>query len=222
MSTPGRSRKPGGNPAGERWLQPAEFAARFQDASRVLWTIAAGVLGDPTEAEDVLQEAAMMALGKLEQFEPGTSFTGWMGRFVRNVALNQARKVQRRATRAAAPDDLEELATGAGRPPLDGPGSRGAPIDGRGVLCEEQTQFDDRVLAALGELGPDQRAALLLRTVLDLSFREVSQALDIPEGTAMSHVHRARVLLRGRLANLDRSTGGGSDPVEVIHEGRES
>ena len=211
MNTPGPGRNSGGNSQGHLRLQPAEFAARFQEASRVLWTIAAGVLGDPTEAEDVLQEAAIMALGKLEQFEPGTNFTGWMGSFVRNVALNHARKRLRRSVRGVDPDVLEDLSMGAGSAAagpsamggggiLPGPGSHLAPIDGRGVLHHGQTDFDDRVLAGLRELGPDQRAALLLRTVLDMSFREVSEALGIPEGTAMSHVHRARVLLRERMS----------------------
>jgi len=158
-----------------------------------------------------------MALGKLEQFELGTSFAGWMGRFVRNVALNHARKVQRRSTRPVAPEDVEELAAdapGGGARILAGPGSDRAPIDDRGVLSDDQAWFDDRVLAGLRELRPDQRATLLLRTILDLSFREISEVLGIPEGTAMSHVHRARLQLRARLTEDDFARaareGGGS------------
>jgi RNA polymerase sigma-70 factor (ECF subfamily) len=200
MSTPGPDGKPGGGAPGGRSLSTAEFAARFQEASRVLWTIAAGVLGDPAEAEDVLQEAAMMALVKREQFEPGTSFSAWMGRFVRNVALNHARKVRRRGTLPHAPEVVEEIAgTGSRAPILPGPGTAELPVDGRGELLEDQTAFDDRVLAGLRELGPDPRAALLLRTVMGLTYREIALTLEIPEGTAMSHVHRARTLLRERL-----------------------
>ncbi len=187
MSTPGRS------------LRPAEFAARFQEASRVLWTIAAGVLGDPSEAEDVLQEAAVMALGKLERFEPGTSFTGWMGRFVKNVALNHARKVQRRDTHPLAPETVADLAPRDGRV-LAGPGANRSPVDERGEILEGQVEFDDRVLASLRELGADQRSSLLLRTVMGMSYREIASTLEIPEGTAMSHVHRARQRLRDALS----------------------
>ncbi|MEW6073305.1 MAG: RNA polymerase sigma factor [Planctomycetota bacterium] len=184
-------------------LPPAEFAARFQDAARVLWTIAAGILGDPAEAEDVLQEAAMVAFGKRAQFAPGTSFPAWMASFVRNVARNHARKTLRRATRVEAPAALEELVAGSSPDGGREPGPARAPVDARGVLREGQADFDDRILAGLRELSPDQRAALLLRTVRGLSFREVAQVLGIPEGTAMSHVYRARVHLRQRLGGSE-------------------
>jgi len=173
-------------------LTAEEFAARYDAAARVLWTIAAGVLGDPSEAEDVLQEACVMALGKLEQFDPETHFTAWMGRFVRNVALNHRRKLGRRATTPTDPEVLGGLPAGNGKSAL--------PVNGNGELVLGQTAFDDRVLAGLHELSGTQRACLLLRTVLDLSYREVARTLEIPEGTAMSHVHRARQALREKLS----------------------
>jgi RNA polymerase sigma-70 factor, ECF subfamily len=202
-SMPGASQRTGGESAGARRLAPEEFAARFQGASRVLWVIAAGVLGNPSEAEDILQEAAVMALGKLEQFDPDTHFTAWMGRFVRNVALNQARKTRRRATGTLDTGAIDELGDAAARRRgelLAGPGSERPPIDDRGELVEGQGDFDDHLLAGLRELAPDQRATLLLRSVAGLSYREISATLEIPEGTAMSHVHRARGVLRARLA----------------------
>src|SRR5262245_38843036 len=92
MPRPGRGA--GGEPARAGRLTADEFAARFQSEARVLWTVAAGVLGDAGEAEDVLQEAAMMALSRLDRFERDTSFLAWMAAFVRNVALNHLRKRQ--------------------------------------------------------------------------------------------------------------------------------
>lgn len=192
-----------------RGLDRQEFARRFQESARTLWTIAAGVLGDPGRAEDVLQEACMIALHKLEQFEPGepgTSFAAWMGAIVRNVARNEARKGARRATRPVPPETLAELCTerdGGGAPgPLDDP------IDARGELRPGHAAFDDALDRALAELRPIQRAALLLRTLRGLDYREISAALDIPEGTAMSHVHRARKALRMRLTETDHGVGG--------------
>ena len=184
-------------------LTAEEFAVRFEGASRVLWTVAAGVLGDSTEAEDVLQEACLMALGKLEQFRSGTSYTAWMGRFVRNVALNHARKRTRRATRPEAPEVLTGLAPEAA--PLNG---SPAPVDEKGRLVPDQGAFDDRVLAGLQNLNPVARACLLLRVVLEMSYREIAAALELPEGTAMSHVHRAREALRVELTeNRTRPSG---------------
>src|SRR5262249_7753011 len=51
-----------------------EFAAQFNASFRVLWLIAAGITGDAALAEDVVQEAALVAMSKMDQFQPGTSF----------------------------------------------------------------------------------------------------------------------------------------------------
>jgi RNA polymerase sigma-70 factor (ECF subfamily) len=180
-------------------LTAEEFARCFQRGAPALWTLAAGILGDRTEAEDVLQEACLAALGKLDDFDPGTNFQAWMGRFVRNVALNESRKRARRQTRSTDPALLD-----------GGPGAR-APRNGkhveppralfvRGELALDQGDFDDRVLSGLRELARVPRACLLLRSVLELSYAEIAELLAIPEGTAMSHVHRSRVFLRARLS----------------------
>ena len=212
-SMSGRETDPAGTPG--RRLSTQEFAGLLERESRCLWTVAAGVLGDPSEAEDVLQEAALMALGKLEQFDRATDFAAWMGRFVRNVALNQMRKRGRRRTHAFAPEAMMELSgEGIGRNGrAPGGESGGLPVDLRGELRPGQEDFDDLVLEGLRELNPIPRAALLLRTVLGLSYREVARVLEIPEGTAMSHVHRARKSLREHLEGpgaRNRLTGGAS------------
>ena len=87
-----------------------------------------------------------------------------------------------------------------------------APVNEAGELLQDQEAFDDQVLHGLRGLGPDQRAALLLRTVLGLGYREIAGALEIPEGTAMSHVHRAREALRRRLESVG--------PLGVLEMGR--
>lgn len=207
-SMPGPRNEHGGSPSGGI-LSAGDFTRRFQESSRLLWTVAAGVCGEASEAEDVLQEAALMAWDKIEDFQPGTNFAAWVGKFVRFVALNHVRKRGRRRTTATDPallvDHADEPAAhnGTGRP-------AGAPVDGLGRLRDDQTAFDDRVLAGLRELAEIPRACLLLRTVLELGYREISGLLGIPEGTAMSHVHRSRLQMRERLA-----TGPASIEAEV-------
>jgi len=78
------------------------------------------------------------------------------------------------------------------------------PLTANGELKPEQEAFDDKVLTALMQLSSVARAALLLRTVLELSYTEIAETLDIPAGTAMSHVHRSRKLLRSTV--LDEQT----------------
>lgn len=163
-------------------LAPDEFSARFQAAARTLWLIAAGVLGDRNDAEDVLQEAAMIGLRKRSEFDPSTSFAAWMGGIVRNVARNYARKRVRRHTSPADPATLDRS------PAADQSGAAGG-------------GFDDRILRALGMLEETARMCLLLRTVSDMQYKEIAAVLGIPEGTAMSHVHRSRHAMREALTD---------------------
>jgi RNA polymerase sigma-70 factor (ECF subfamily) len=178
------------------------FAAEFTAVSRALWCIAAAIVGDRSRAEDVVQDAALAAMQKLGEFEPGTSFLAWMGRFVRYTALNEARKQRTRA--AGSIDDVEPAVpeSSGGVPGLAERHWEGssAAITSRGRLALDQAAFDDKVLGALKALEETARACLLLRTVHDMSYKEIALALDLPEGTAMSHVHRARQAMRARLA----------------------
>jgi RNA polymerase sigma-70 factor (ECF subfamily) len=73
-------------------------------------------------------------------------------------------------------------------------------VDARGRLLAGDMVFDDHVLRALGALEETPRACLLLRVINELSYKEIGRALDIPEGTAMSHVFRARRYLMERLS----------------------
>jgi RNA polymerase sigma-70 factor (ECF subfamily) len=172
------------------------FLEHHQAGADVFWCIAAGVLGGRTHVEDVLQEAAMIALSKLDQFDPGTNFIAWMGQIVRFVALNQGRRMSRSKTQAIDLDLIEPVECWKVRA---GP----SPVNSRGDLSPEQTAFDDEVLHALQALDETARACLLLRIVLNKPYREIALILDIPEGTAMSHVHRGRHALRKQLREGD-------------------
>jgi len=174
-----------------------DFAAQFQASYRVLWLVAAGIIGDRTAAEDIVQEAAMHALGKLDQFEAGTNFRAWMAQMVRYVALNHLR---RRQKHRAAPL-TESVPTSAQLADGD------LELGGRGELPSGQMHFDDRIMAALNSVGDVARACLLLRTIEQMEYSDISKVLGIPEGTAMSHVHRTRQHLRERLASFDKIAG---------------
>ena len=176
-------------------LTREQFAQEFAACSRPLWSIAAAVVGDRSRAEDIVQEAALAAYQKLSDFEPGTSFLAWMGKFVRYTALNE---VRRRKMRAAAPLDNVDAPVST----LDSSDeSEARTVSRAGDLVTDQRGFDDQVAGALGELDEIARACLLLRTVHDMPYKEIAALMDVPEGTAMSHVHRARKVMRDRLAS---------------------
>ncbi len=170
-------------------LSPEAFARRVHDSYRTLWCIAAAVCGDRVLADDVMQESAIVGLRKLDQFDPDSNFVAWMGSIVRFVALNLARSARRRPACATEPGVLQALAVDASPAP-DGT------LNARGGFDADQLGFDDDVTRSLMRLDEIPRICLLLRTVRNLPYRDIALALDMPEGTAMSHVHRARLALR--------------------------
>lgn len=170
----------------------------FLEHRSTLWCIAASVLSDRAHADDVIQEAAAIALPKLDQFDRATSFPAWVGQIVRFVALNELRRRQRQRQSGADP----EILGAAAAPDAQG---RVRSLDIAGRLVPDQTVFDDRVAKALGQLDEVARSCLLLRTVREMPYNEIAAVLGIPEGTAMSHVHRARAAMR--LALTEPSQG---------------
>lgn len=173
-------------------LTPARFAVLFRDASRVLWCVAVGVVGNRSAGEDLVQEAALLALGKLDTFVPGSNFAAWMGQYVRFVALNQRRKNERRRHALEANEAI--LAPQPPTPPRD-----------------PRVLFDHHVAEALASLSEAQRTCLLLKTVVELEYNEIAELLEIPAGTAMSHVSRARAKMRTLLEPTPRA-----DPKEAV------
>jgi RNA polymerase sigma-70 factor, ECF subfamily len=178
-------------------LDVESFATLLSQNYERCWLVAAAVTGDRVEADDIVQEASIVALTKLADFTEGTNFTAWISQIVRLIALNYAKKSNRRSAVATDPAMIDRTADSAGPPPNDALVSTS---DGR--LAEHQADFDDEVLSALRELSEEARACLLLRVVQRLAYSEIAKTLQIPEGTAMSHVHRAKQVLGKRLKNV--------------------
>lgn len=172
-------------------LSRADFAALFEEHSRLFWCIAAAILGDRSRASDVVQEAAVVGLARLQQFESGTSFQAWMGQIVRFVALNDARKMK-----PVAVSDETMSTVPSPRAGSDGAGGLMSVNRFNGQLVAGQEAFHDDVARALRSLDETARACLLMKTVLDLPYARIGEVLGIPEGTAMSHVHRSRAVMR--------------------------
>jgi len=170
-------------------LDRSRFAELYTEAYPRLFLVGYGMLGDRGLAEDTVQDAVALALGKLETFTPGTYFTAWLSQFIRHVALNQRRRRRRRFTLSLDHEEASPPATSA------------APVSTGRLLEDDCGHFDDRVSAALLTLKPVARACLLLRTVAEMDYVEIAQTLDLPQGTAMSHVYRARKALRKQLAS---------------------
>ena len=129
------------------------------------------VTGDRAAAEDIAQEAFLAALRALPTFDLRRPLKPWLHRIVVNRAIDWARS--RALRREVAADAAGEAAGGADSAP--------EPAD---------PQIGAEVMAALMELGPEQRAVVALRYVLDLTPGEIGKLLGLPRGTVNSRLRR--------------------------------
>jgi len=140
---------------------------------------ARGLSGSVADADDLVQAACERALARQHQFQEGTRFDSWMFRIVQTIWIDQVRS---RDVRKEDGDIAED------RLGSDEPARR---VEARLAL--------DEVRRALDRLPPDQRTALLLVTVEGLSYKEAAEVVQVPVGTIMSRLARARIALQLQL-----------------------
>ena len=158
----------------------AAFVQRFQ---RRVFGLAVTILGDPRAAEDIAQEAFVRAWRHAGAYDPrrGTVAT-WLLTITRNLAIDSVRV---RRPVVIDPDSILALnLSDAGRLP-----------DELAMLRDDA----DRLSAALAQLPPEQRRALVMAGLLGHTAREVSEAEDIPLGTAKTRIRTALLRLRSAL-----------------------
>lgn len=144
--------------------------------------VAYAITGDRAVADDVVAEAFLKAYRAIGRFEAGRRFSPWFLKIVTNEAL----QATRRAGRAAR---LQTLLRRHVDPSPD-------PVE-----LAETNEVRRRVIAAVRELAPNERAAITLRYLLDLDERTVAETLGWPLGTLKTRLHRARTQLRDRLGD---------------------
>jgi RNA polymerase sigma-70 factor (ECF subfamily) len=165
-----------------------ELFGRHRDR---LWAVAVRTLGDPEEAADALQDAMIAAFRRADSFRGDSAVTTWLHRIVVNAALDRIRRRAARPTAACQDAEaLDALAIG-GRSVEDPSGSSDIAID---------------VRAALQQLVPEQKAAIVLVDMLGYPVADAAQVLGVSEGTVKSRAARARARLLPRLAHLRLGT----------------
>jgi RNA polymerase sigma-70 factor (ECF subfamily) len=129
--------------------------------------------GAPDAADDLTQTTLERALAQIERFEPGTRMESWLMRIAYNAAVDEARRRKRRGPHLDV-DDLVDVSGGDGRRDMV------ARLD----LAAART--------AMARLPEDQRAVLALVALDGMSYQEAAETLEIPIGTVMSRLSRAR------------------------------
>jgi RNA polymerase sigma-70 factor (ECF subfamily) len=170
----------------------AEIVRRHRDR---LWAVALRTTGDPEEAADALQDALVSAFRRAESFRGDAQVTTWLHRIVINACLDRMRRRRSRPT-SPLPDE-----------------DPGAALPARSDRDDPPETSDRRadVLAALRQIHPDQRAALVLVDMEGYSVEEAAEMLQCAPGTVKSRCSRGRARLAPLLAPYGGNPSGSSD-----------
>lgn len=170
------------------------FGALVRLHQRRVYAAALHVTGNHGDADDVAQETFVRAFRALATFDGRSDFFTWLYRIAVNTSLNRLRSTRRAGALAAA--GATEAAQVGGRP--EGLGAPRLDPDELAALGEQVRA----TLVAMAELSPPLRVTLVLATVEGLGHKQISEILDIPEGTVAWRVNEARRLLRERLGDM--------------------
>lgn len=158
------------------------FEELYRAHAGKLFSVACRMLGNPADAEDLLQEIFLAAHRKLDSFRGEAALGTWLYRLATNQCLDYLRSRTARTNQVTDAID-------------DDPGSYEPGTKG----LAEQTVTKMDLERALAQLPAGCRAAFVLHDVQGLEHREVAEALGIAEGTSKSQVHKARLRLRALL-----------------------
>jgi RNA polymerase sigma-70 factor (ECF subfamily) len=148
---------------------------------------ARALVGDRYVADDLVQDTLERAWNKFYLWRPGSDLRAWLFTIMHNVFVNQARR-----RRYESEELTDETPAGAVR-----------------ATQGEQLELQD-VDRVLSSISPEQREVVLLVAVEQLTYEEVSRALDIPIGTVMSRLSRGRERMRQALG------GQATVPLKVV------
>src|ERR1700733_12832114 len=174
----------------------AEEALSHMDA---MYGVACRLTRNPTEAEDLVQDALVKAMRARDQFNAGTNLKAWMFRILTNTFINKYRR------------------GGLERSVLEGPDADPL-VDGwvsastmRQLRDPEQMALrpivESEVGRALDALPAEFKLAVVLCDVEEFSYEEIAEIMGCPIGTVMSRLHRGRKLLQRSLYSHALSMG---------------
>ncbi|MFL5941822.1 MAG: sigma-70 family RNA polymerase sigma factor [Gaiellaceae bacterium] len=179
----------------QRVATEARDRVRFEEDALALsdqvYRVARHLAGSREEAEDLVQETYARAFRSWRQFTPGTNLRAWLLRILTNLNIDRGRRQQRAPQMTPLETNDYYL--------YDKLAESGDGVSDEQRVVERLSQDD--IVAALSAVPHDFRDVLVLVDLGDFSYADAAQILDIPVGTVMSRLHRARRVLKRELAD---------------------
>lgn len=174
-----------------------EFEILALENLDAVYRIAMQLTRHPDTASDLVQETYLKALRAATTFEQrGGGIRPWLFKILHNVFYSRIAREQRGLTSI---DTIHMHASPVAPPDAAPPAWDLASLDWEHV--------DERLKTAIQQLSIDYREVLLLWGVEGMKYREIAEILDVPIGTVMSRLHRARAILADKLIDLAHETG---------------
>jgi RNA polymerase sigma-70 factor (ECF subfamily) len=177
------------------------FESLFTPLANSAFGVAFRFTRNRADAEDLVQEAALLAYRAFESFESGTNFKAWYFKILTNCYFSKRRREKRRPVTADLDDtpDLYLYARSAQAGfPTQGPDPAAQLLDKLGT---------ERVVDAIERLPEEYRVASTLYFMEDFSYEEIGRVLQCPVGTVRSRLHRGRKMLQKALWQVAQEDG---------------
>jgi RNA polymerase sigma-70 factor (ECF subfamily) len=197
------------NPAtGEAAANRARFEEEALQHLDALYRTALRMTRNPSDAEDLVQDALVRAYRFYDRFQPGTNFRAWLFKILTNTYINTYRRKQGRPQESSLEDteefflynqlsaDQEERVTDVEDTVLDSLGA-------------------DAIQRAIDQLPPTFRTTVQLSDVEGLSYAEIAEATGVAKGTVMSRLFRGRRQLQRAL--WDQAEAAGFTSGSKVH-----
>jgi RNA polymerase sigma-70 factor (ECF subfamily) len=166
-----------------------------------LYRTALRMTNNTQEAEDLVQETMLKAFRFAHTYQPGTNLRAWLFRILNTSAINRYRKQANHPIPTPLPEGEDFYLYNRIRDLSGQELTQGADEE---VLSQ---YLDEDVYQALNNLPPNFRMAVILADIEELSYKEIADVLQIPIGTVMSRISRARRQLQQSLWQYAQERG---------------
>jgi RNA polymerase sigma-70 factor (ECF subfamily) len=184
------------------------FRALFDKYHRRVFAVALGVVKNPQDAHDIVQDAFIKVHRHLPTFQGASSFYTWLYRIAMNLSIDHIRR--KKAARQVDFDDALRRDNDA-----EDPGHLIPSLQADPGKTQSRKELSQQIQGALGTLPEIHRKVILLREVEGLSYEEIATVMKVPKGTIMSRLFHARRKMQAALADY---VAGELTPQDTLSE----